>query len=377
MFPILLSASRSEAIPDEVTSGRLFTWGSGTDGGLGLGNTTAYNSPKQVGSKTDWHICSHARNALWAVDAAGKLYSCGLNANGQLGHGNTTNISTLAQVGSLTNWLGDMGTADRTAHFVKSDGTMWGIGYSGYGALGINASGDRSSPVQVGSNTVWSTVSGMARSFMALTTTGKIYSWGHAAPDGQTGQGDITNDSSPTQIGSLTSWTSMSQAGAGGSAISAGRLFCWGRNDLGFCCDGSTTDRCSPVQVGSLTDWSKVFGSYQHWHAVKTDGTLWAGGYNQAGRLGLGDTTNRSSPVQVGSNTTWNGVGLQLRSQSGWVDGFNKLWMWGLGSNGATGHGNTTTYSSPVQVGSEKTWARGIKGGDGGWFQACRIKSSA
>ena len=54
-----------------------------------------------------------------------------------------------------------------------------------------------------------------------------------------------------------------------------------------------------------------------------------------------------------------------------------RLFTWGSGTEGGLGHGNTTTYSSPVQVGSEKTWARGIKGGDGGWFQACRIKSSA
>ena len=32
----------------------LFSWGLNSAGGLGLGNTTYYSSPKQVGALTDW-----------------------------------------------------------------------------------------------------------------------------------------------------------------------------------------------------------------------------------------------------------------------------------------------------------------------------------
>ena len=42
--------------------------------------------------------------------------------------------------------------------------------------------------------------------------------------------------------------------------------------------------------------------------ATKTDGTLWSWGQNSYGRLGLGDTTSRSSPVQVGTLTNWSSI---------------------------------------------------------------------
>ena len=40
-------------------------------------------------------------------------------------------------------------------------------------------------------------------------------------------------------------------------------------------------------------------------NAIKTDGTLWTWGSGKNGGLGLGNTTNYSSPVQIGSLTTW------------------------------------------------------------------------
>jgi len=360
--------------PEPVTQGKLFVFGKGADGGLGLGNTTSFSTPQQVGALTTWKKISVGRNAMWGVDTSGRLFVWGRNGRGQLGNGNTTNTSSPVQLGSLTNWDGNMGSSDRTIHLVKSDGTMWGMGLSDYGALGINASGDRSSPTQVGSLTNWSTVSGFARSFMATKTDGTIWSWGHAAPDGQTGQGDIVNDSSPTQIGSRTDWTHASQGGFGGCAISGGRMFCWGRNDLGWCGDGTTTDRCSPVQVGALTDWSKVFVGYATVHAIKTDGSMWAWGYNQAGRLGLGDTTARSSPVQVGSLTNWDGVSICGRGCFGMVKSDGSAWAWGGGTDGRTGLNTQGSFCSPVQIGTSKRYKFTDGSNDGGWYQNALIR---
>ena len=33
-----------------------------------------------------------------------------------------------------------------------------------------------------------------------------------------------------------------------------------------------------------------------------------------------------------------------------------ELWMWGKNNNGQLGQNNTTTYSSPIQVGSGTDW---------------------
>jgi alpha-tubulin suppressor-like RCC1 family protein len=91
--------------------------------------------------------------------------------------------------------------------------------------------------------------------------------------------------------------------------------------------------------------------------ALKNDGTLWAWGKNNYGQLGQGNTTNYSSPVQIGSLTTWSYI--SILSTSGFAiktDG--TLWAWGNGRGGVLGQGNTTDYSSPVQVGALTTWVK-------------------
>jgi len=40
--------------PPGPTSGYLYSWGRNTVGQLGLGNTTNYSSPKQVGAVATW-----------------------------------------------------------------------------------------------------------------------------------------------------------------------------------------------------------------------------------------------------------------------------------------------------------------------------------
>ena len=59
------------------------------------------------------------------------------------------------------------------------------------------------------------------------------------------------------------------------------------------------------AQVGSLTDWRYIDGAAKSFIATKTDYTLWACGLGRAGGLGQGNTTDYSSPVQIGSETKW------------------------------------------------------------------------
>ena len=161
------------------------------------------------------------------------------------------------------------------------------------------------------------------------------------------------------QVGALTNWKTVSVGTNSFLAIKTdGTLWGWGYNandgQLGF---GNRTNYSSPKQVGTLTNWAKVvFGTYQsNTFAIKTDGTLWAWGYNYKGVLGLGNTTYYSSPVQVGTLTNWASVSsggihtLAIKS-----DG--TLWGWGAGTYDDLGLGNATNYSSPKQIGSLTNW---------------------
>src|SRR4051812_14409089 len=71
-------------------------------------------------------------------------------------------------------------------------------------------------------------------------------------------------------------------------AISAGALYCWGRNDDGRLGIDNVMTQWSPVQVGTERDWRAVATGSVSSLALKVDGTMWSFGANHDGQLGLG-----------------------------------------------------------------------------------------
>jgi len=124
----------------------LYSWGQNTYGNLGLGNTTSYSSPKQVGSLTDWLTISAGNYSCFSVKTNNTLWAWGNNGSGRLGLGNSTSYSSPKQIGALTGWL-SVSAGYHTSFAVKTNGTLWGWGANTYGNLGNGATGAISSPV--------------------------------------------------------------------------------------------------------------------------------------------------------------------------------------------------------------------------------------
>ena len=91
-------------------------------------------------------------------------------------------------------------------------------------------------------------------------------------------------------------------------------LFTWGLNGDGQLGLGNVTNYSSPKQVGVLTNWARVYSGGQSMFAITTTNQLLAFGANYAGALGDGTATGRSSPVQIGTLTTWYAVSSKLYS---------------------------------------------------------------
>ena len=125
----------------------------------------------------------------------------------------------------------------------------------------------------------------------------------------------------------LGNWASVS-GGVHTIAIKTdGTLWSWGYNGWGQLGLGDTTQRTTPTQVGTETTWASVSGGDYYTIAIKTDGTLWSWGYNSYGQLGLGDTSQRSTTTQVGTETTWASVsGAGSHTIAIKTDG--TLWSW-------------------------------------------------
>ena len=240
---------------------------------------------------------------------------------------------------------------------------MWGLGSNG--SLGQGNTTSYSSPVQVGALVTWTKVAVGYLIGIANKTDGTLWGWGYNNI-GVLGVGNTTNYSSPVQIGALTNWSVNISCGQ--SSVAAiktdGTLWTWGYSAQGQGGRGNTTSVSSPVQVGALTTWSKIAMGNNAYHAaaIKTDGTLWTWGMNYAGALGLGNTTYYSSPVQVGALTTWSTVAAGYNCTSA-IKTDGTLWAWGFNSVGQVGDGSTTNRSSPVQVGALTTWLSVACGG--------------
>lgn len=99
-----ISAGFSSCIAAK-TDGTLWSWGYNSSGQLGLGFSGSYaQSPRQVGALTNWALPFASRYSSGAIKTDGTLWTWGAGSSGQLGLGNTTSYSSPKQVGALTTW---------------------------------------------------------------------------------------------------------------------------------------------------------------------------------------------------------------------------------------------------------------------------------
>ena len=194
------------------TDGTLWTWGDNGHGQLGLNTPIAANmsSPVQVGALTSWLQVSAGSYHVAAIKTDGSLWTWGRGSTGRLGHNNVIDQSSPVQVGALTTWA--KATAGNAVTFaIKTDGSLWVWGNNVNGQLGTNENQSllRSSPVQLGSLTDWSAVfNNKSSNVIATKTDGTLWVWG-VNTAGVLGLDDINiNRSSPVQVGTDTSWTS-------------------------------------------------------------------------------------------------------------------------------------------------------------------------
>jgi alpha-tubulin suppressor-like RCC1 family protein len=326
-----------------------------------------------------------------AIDNLGRLYAWGLNSSGQLGTNDTVNRSSITQINVGTSFIA---VGARATGIIALDTLSRAV------VMGTFASGDatnvsttRSSPTILGSfgnratnylpvpfshTASWTSVSaGAVSNAAAIRSDGALFTWGEGTA-GQLGNTTIVNRSIPTQVGT-SSWSQVSigQSAATGARFMAGvgplgLGYVWGSNTFGQIADNTTANKSSPVAVGisptimsavqaplqiGTSSWTHVSAGNSATFAIRSNSTLWAWGQNSAGiflgQLGTGDTVTRSSMVQIGALSTWSTtipIATAQATQAGVLN--NTLYMWGLGTNGVTGLGNTVARSSPVQLGS-------------------------
>ena len=266
--------------------------------------------------------------------------------------GESIESSEVNAMPASTNWASVSAGALHTIAIKRHDPlyTLWAWGYNASGRLGDGTTTNRTTPTQIGTATTWSSVSAGVYHTVAIKTDGTLWAWGYNELYGQLGDGTTTNKDVPTQIGAETTWSSVFSGEHHTAAIKTnGTLWAWGRNNSGQLGDGTTTDKTTPTQIGTATTWSSVSGGGYHTVARKSDGTLWAWGYNDDGQLGDETIISKTTPTQIGAETTWSSVsagGYHTIAKK--TDG--TLWAWGDNYYGQLGDGTTTDRTTPTKI---------------------------
>ena len=131
-FNITGNLTAVHIIPPPPPSYYLWSWGSGGYGKLGLGNTTSYSSPKQVGAPTNWLNVAAGQGISMSTKTDGTMWCWGRNVFGNLGLGNTTFYSSPKQIGSLTTWS-KIACGRWYTMAIKTNGTLWSFGQNNQG----------------------------------------------------------------------------------------------------------------------------------------------------------------------------------------------------------------------------------------------------
>jgi len=203
------------------TDGTLWAWGTNDNGQLGKNDIVYRSSPVQVGSDTNWSSVTLGFYNVLATKTDGTMWAWGKNDVGQLGLNSRSSFSSPTQIGALTTWSSAK-TGLNHAVAIKTDGTLWTWGNNTNGALGSISTINRSSPVQIGALTNWGMVLNASFDGAQVTKTdGTLWVWGYNT-NGVLGLGNTVNRSSPVQVGSETGWTKLDgYAGVAGIKIIA------------------------------------------------------------------------------------------------------------------------------------------------------------
>lgn len=312
---------------------------------------------------------SFNQNAASALDAQGRVWGWGDGANGMLGLGDAITDED-ANDRRIPHRLADFGAPGTTAvaiargydHLLilRSDGTVYACGVNTLGQIGdgtYGAANNRALPTQVlGLPADVIQVVASAASSYAVTASGSVYAWGRNQY-ANLGNGTTSTQTAASPVPALVpGLTDVVSIATGRDHVivarADGSVYGWGLNASKQVA-GTAANVVSPVRIADVTDAVAVYANGNQGFYLDSLGRLFGWGQNGSGNLGIPEDADQPAPtipVFGLSNVTDIGIGplhgLAIRGSS--------TFSWGWSFHGSLGGGTSTihtwAYRTPILV---------------------------
>ena len=273
------------------SDGSLWAMGYDVMGELGDGDYVGSRQPELIESNGVTAVAAGFWHSLFLRND-GSLWGMGGNGVGQLGglpyNGNYA-VTSPGQI--VASNVTTIATGYEHSLFLKNDGSLWVMGANQYGELGDGTDTNANQPEQIEASNVVAIAGGtgyQAGHSLFLKSDGSLWGMGYNA-DGELGDGTFNNTNRPELL--VSSNVTAIAAGYYHSLFLKcdGSLWAMGRNNLGQLGDGTFNNANRPEQIvaGGVV---AIAGGGNHSLFLKRDGSLWAMGMDNSGQLGDGTT---------------------------------------------------------------------------------------
>ncbi len=256
---------------------------------------------------------------------------------------------------------------------VINDNRLIAWGNNERGQLGNNTTDSSTNPIDITSflnlevdETIDMIASGHYHSLL-LTSNGRLLVWGWNVY-GQLGDGTANQRNVPTDMTdglnlNLDEFIVKIVAGSdySGLVTSEGRVFMWGRNQLGQLGDGSINDSQIPIEITSQFELDPLevvidlYAGMYHSMAVTSDHHLYSWGGNAYGQLGNGTNALTIHPTDISSNVPLSTQETILKVMLGeyftaLLTSEGTVFTWGSNDWGQLGNGSSSQSWTPVNI---------------------------
>lgn len=274
--------------------GTVWSWGSNTNGEVGIPGQSNLLFPKRVQSLDNITAVACGFDHAVALDASGVVWVWGSNAYGQFGLGNKTG-SNIPVVSGFPKDIVKISTDGNYILVLRPDGSVMGAGQNNTSQLGDGTTVDKLVPVSVSTSVPIKDLEATPEYVIAIVSDGSLIGWGTSGYNVLGRANGVF--SIPIEILGIVNVKKVSGAGTGVYAITEnGDLYSWGVNYYNLLISGG--NRTTPLLVG--TGYKDVLAHADFSFLLTEGGDVLSWGVNWQGKLGNGGTDNVDFPSPIG-----------------------------------------------------------------------------